>query len=202
MTPLPESLLESVASAAVREGLADAVFTRLSTPIGRLLVVNGPDGLIRVAFQEEAEDLALAEVAAALGPRIIASDRELAAERDALSDYLEGGTAVLDLPHDLRLMAAPFRHKVLEELHRSVHRGETVTYGQLAARAGNPKASRAVGTACARNPIPIVVPCHRVLPGGGGIGNYGGGPERKRALLELEGVLPGRLPTSLTPRST
>ena len=77
---------------------------------------------------------------------------------------------------------------MLEELHRSVHRGETVTYGELAARAGNPKASRAVGTACARNPIPIVVPCHRVLPGSGGIGNYGGGPARKRALLELEGV--------------
>ncbi len=199
MTPLPESLLESVASAAVREGLADAVFTRLNTPIGRLLVVNGPDGLVRVAFEEEAEDRALAEVAAALGPRIVASDRELASERDALSAYLEGERPTLeDLPVDLRLMAPPFRHRVLEELHRSVHRGETVTYGQLAARAGNPKASRAVGTACARNPIPIVVPCHRVLPGGGGIGNYGGGPERKRVLLELEGVLS----TSLTPRST
>ena len=70
-----------------------------------------------------------------------------------------------------------------------MHRGETVTYGELAARAGNPKASRAVGTACARNPIPIVVPCHRVLPGSGGIGNYAGGPDRKRTLLELEGLL-------------
>jgi methylated-DNA-[protein]-cysteine S-methyltransferase len=195
MTPLPESLLESVAAAAVREGLADAVFTRLNSPIGKLLVVNGPDGLVRICFEEEAEDRALAEVAAALGPRIVASDRELAAERDALSDYLEGGAATLDLPVDLRLMAAPFRHQVLEELHRSVHRGETVTYGELAARAGNPKASRAVGTACARNPIPIVVPCHRVLPGSGGIGNYGGGPARKRVLLELEGALP----TSLRP---
>jgi methylated-DNA-[protein]-cysteine S-methyltransferase len=193
MTPLPDSLLESVAAAAVREGLADALFTRLHTPIGKLLVVQGPEGLVRIGFEEEAEDRALAEVAAALGPRILASDRELAGERDALSSYLEGGTATLDLPVDLRLMASPFRHAVLEELHRSVHRGETVTYGQLAARAGNPKASRAVGTACARNPIPIVVPFHRVLPGSGGIGNYGGGPERKRALLELEGALPGGL---------
>src|SRR4029079_4258836 len=109
---------------------------------------------------------------------------------DALSEYLEGGTAVLDLPHDLRLMAAPFRHNVLEETHRSGPRREAVTYGELAARAGNPKASRAVGTACARNPIPIVVPCHRVLPGTGALGNYGGGPERKRVLLELEGVFP------------
>jgi methylated-DNA-[protein]-cysteine S-methyltransferase len=74
-----------------------------------------------------------------------------------------------------------------------VRRGETVTYGELAARAGNPKAFRAVGTACARNPIPIVVPCHRVLPGGGGIGSYGGGPARKRALLELEGAIPPSL---------
>lgn len=194
MTPLPESLLESVAAAAVREGLADAVFTRLNTPIGKLLVVNGPAGLVRISFEEEAEDRALAEVAAALGPRIVASDRELASERDALSDYLEGGrTSLEDLPVDLRLMGAPFRHRVLEELHRSVHRGETVTYGELAARAGNPKASRAVGTACARNPIPIVVPCHRVLPGSGGIGNYGGGPARKRTLLELEGAMPTSL---------
>jgi methylated-DNA-[protein]-cysteine S-methyltransferase len=193
MSPLPESLLESVAAAAVREGLADAVFTRLRSPIGRLLVVQGPDGLVRIGFEEEPEDRALADVAAALGPRIVASDRELATERDALSNYLEGGTTALDLPVDLRLMAAPFRHAVLEELHRSVRRGETVTYGELAARAGNPKASRAVGTACARNPIPIVVPCHRVLPGGGGIGNYAGGPARKRALLELEGAMPPSL---------
>jgi methylated-DNA-[protein]-cysteine S-methyltransferase len=77
---------------------------------------------------------------------------------------------------------------VLERL-REVPRGETITYGALAARAGNPRAARAVGTACARNPVPIVVPCHRVLPGTGGIGNYGGGPDRKRALLTLEGVL-------------
>ncbi|WP_028058526.1 methylated-DNA--[protein]-cysteine S-methyltransferase [Candidatus Solirubrobacter pratensis] len=194
MTPLPESLLESVAAAAVREGLADAVFTRLKSPIGKLLVVNGPDGIVRVGFEEEAEDRALAEVAAALGPRIVASDRELASERDALSEYLEGGRTTLDdIAVDLRLMAAPFRHRVLEELHRSVHRGETVTYGELAARAGNPKASRAVGSACARNPVPIVVPCHRVLPGSGGIGNYGGGPARKRVLLELEGAIPRTL---------
>jgi len=192
MTPLPDSLLEAVAAAAVREGLADAVYTRLASPLGRLLVVEGREGIVRIAFAEEPEDRVLAEVAAALGPRIVASDRELAAERDALSDYLEGGSTVLELPHDLRLMAAPFRHKVLQELHRSVHRGETVTYGELAARAGNPKATRAVGTACARNPIPIVVPCHRVLhTGGKGIGNYTGGVHRKEALLRLEGVLLG-----------
>jgi methylated-DNA-[protein]-cysteine S-methyltransferase len=189
MTPLPDSLLESVAAAAVREGLADALFTRLDTPIGRLLVVNGPQGLVRIAFEGELEDRALAEVAAALGPNVIASDRELAAERDALSSYFEG-EGDLDLPVDLRLATAPFRRVVLERL-REVPRGQTVSYGQLAARAGNPKAARAVGTACARNPVPIVVPCHRVLPGTGRLGNYGGGPERKRALLELEGAFLG-----------
>jgi methylated-DNA-[protein]-cysteine S-methyltransferase len=186
MTPLPESLLESVAAAAVREGLADALFTRLDTPIGRLLVVNGPQGLVRIAFEGEPEDRTLAEVAAALGPNVIGSDRELAAERDALSAYFEGGTDP-DLPVDLRLATAPFRRVVLERL-QEVPRGQTVSYGELAARAGNPKAARAVGTACATNPIPIVVPCHRVLPGTGKLGNYGGGPERKRALLELEGA--------------
>jgi methylated-DNA-[protein]-cysteine S-methyltransferase len=190
--PLPAHLLESVAAAAVREGLADALFTRLPSPLGRLLVVQGPEGIVRVAFEGEAEDVVLAEVAAALGPNLVGTDRELAPERDALSAYLEGETAALDLPADLRLMTAPFRRTVLEHL-QEVPRGATVSYGELAARAGHPKAARAVGTACARNPVPIVVPCHRVLPGTGRLGNYGGGPERKRALLELEGALPQRL---------
>jgi methylated-DNA-[protein]-cysteine S-methyltransferase len=189
MTPLPESLLEAVASAAVREGLADAIFTRLSTPIGRLLVVQGERGVVRVAFEEEGEDGVLAEVAAGLGPRILASDRELAAIRDALDAYFAGEGDPQALPVDLSLVAAPFRHAVLETLHDSVPRGQVVTYGALAQRAGNPRAFRAAATACARNPIPILVPCHRVLPSTGGIGNYGGGPERKRALLELEGAL-------------
>jgi methylated-DNA-[protein]-cysteine S-methyltransferase len=189
MTPLPESLLESVAAAAVREGLADAIFTRLSTPIGRLLVVQGRHGVVRVGFEEEAEDRVLAEVAAGLGPRILASDRELAATRDTLDAYFAGEGDPQGVAVDLSLVAAPFRHAVLETLHDSVPRGEVVTYGALAQRAGNPRAHRAAATACARNPVPIFVPCHRVLPSGGGIGNYGGGAARKRALLVLEGAL-------------
>jgi methylated-DNA-[protein]-cysteine S-methyltransferase len=189
MTPLPDSLLEAVASAAVREGLADAVFTRLSTPIGRLLVVQGPRGVVRVAFEEEREDAVLSDVAGRLGPRVIGSDRELAATRDAMSAYFEGDDDTLGVPVDLGLVAAPFRRRVLETLHREVHRGDVVTYAGLAERSGNPKAFRAAATACARNPVPIVVPCHRVLPSGGGIGNYGGGVERKRRLLALEGSL-------------
>jgi methylated-DNA-[protein]-cysteine S-methyltransferase len=189
MTPLSETLLESVAAAAVREGLADAVFTRLRTPIGRLLVVQGPEGVVRVGFEEEPEDRVLAEVAARLGPRIVMSDHELALTRDTLDAYFAGEGDPGALPVDLTLVAAPFRHAVLETLHGSVPRGEVVTYGALASAAGNARAYRAAATACARNPIPILVPCHRVVPGSGGIGAYGGGPERKRALLQLEGAL-------------
>jgi methylated-DNA-[protein]-cysteine S-methyltransferase len=188
MTPLPDSLLESVAAAAVREGLADAIFTRLSTPLGRLLVVQGERGVVRVSFEEEPEDRVLSEVAARFGPRIVASDRELAVTRDTLDAYFAGEGDPHELPVDLSLVAAPFRHAVLETLHDSVARGQVVTYGALAERAGNARAYRAAATACARNPIPIIVPCHRVLPSSGGIGAYGGGPERKRALLTLEGA--------------
>jgi methylated-DNA-[protein]-cysteine S-methyltransferase len=190
MTPLPAHLLESVASAAVREGLADAVFTRLRSPIGRLLVVQGDRGVVRVGFEDEPDDRVLAEVAAQLGPRIVGSDRELAGTRDELDAYFAGEGDPHRLPVDLSLVAAPFRRVVLETLHDEISRGEVVTYGALADRAGNPRAYRAAATACARNPVPILVPCHRVLPSSGGIGQYGGGVARKRTLLELEGSLP------------
>ena len=190
MTPLPDHLLESVAAQAVREGLADALFTRLQTPIGRLVVVQGPQGIVRVGFEEEPEDALLAEVARALGPRILRTDRELAGARDALEAYFAGDVGAVALPYDLRLVRSPFRRTVLETLREEVPAGAAVTYGALAAAAGRPRAARAVGTACARNPVPLVVPCHRVLPGGGGIGNYGGGVERKQRLLALEGALP------------
>jgi methylated-DNA-[protein]-cysteine S-methyltransferase len=189
MSALSEQFLDRLASAAVQEDLADAVYTTLPTPIGPLVVVQGRQGVVRIAFEGEPLDLTLARVAAGVGPRIVHSDRELAGTRDALSAYLEGDDDRLELPVDLSLVGGPFRRSVLETLHREVHRGEVVTYGALARQAGNPRAVRAVGTACATNPVPIVVPCHRVLPSGGGIGNYGGGPARKRALLELEGAI-------------
>jgi methylated-DNA-[protein]-cysteine S-methyltransferase len=194
MTPLPDSLLESVAAQAVREGLADALFTTVSTPIGRLLVVSGERGIVRVGFEEQPEDEVLAEVAAGIGPRILRSRRELADVAESLQGYLEGERAGdLGLPYDLSLVRSPFRRQVLERLARDVHRGDVVRYGELAALVGHPKAARAAGTACATNPVPIVVPCHRVLPSGGGVGNYGGGAPRKVQLLELEGALPPRL---------
>ncbi len=185
---LPARLLDQLASAAVQEGLADAVYTKLDTPIGTLLVVQGAEGVVRVGFPEEPADHLLAQVAAGVGPRIVASDRELAATRDVLGAYFEGEDESLDLPVDLRLVRSDFRRSALTELRR-VGPGHVVTYGELAARVGHPKAARAIGTACATNPVPIIVPCHRVLPGSGGVGNYGGGPERKRALLAHEGAL-------------
>jgi methylated-DNA-[protein]-cysteine S-methyltransferase len=195
MTPLPDHLLESVAAEAVREGLADALFTVVPTPIGRLTVVSGDRGIVRVGFEEEPVDHILAYVASRMGPRVLRTDRELADVREKLQEYLEGARiSDLDLPYDLRLVSSPFRREVLETLERSVHRGETVRYGELAARIGHPKAARATGTACATNPIPIVVPCHRVLHTGGGLGGYTGGLERKRYLLHLEGVLNGNDP--------
>jgi methylated-DNA-[protein]-cysteine S-methyltransferase len=195
MTPLPQHLLESVAAEAVREGLADALYTTLATPIGKLTVVTAAGGaVVRVGFAEDREDVLLAGVAAGIGPRVLRTDRELAPVREALEAYFESESQTeLELPYDLRLMGSPFRRQVLEALATGTHRGETIRYGELAARVGNPKAARAVGTACATNPIPIVVPCHRVLPSTGGVGNYGGGVPRKIQLLELEGALPRRL---------
>ena len=185
---LPAHLLESIASAAVREGLADAVYTHLNTPIGTLLIVQGEEGVVRVGFPEEREDALLAQVAGRLGPRIVASDRELATTRDVFSAYFEGEDESLAVPVDLALVRSDFRRTALETLRSEVHAGDIVTYGALAARIGHPKAARAVGSACATNPVPIVVPCHRVVPGSGGVGSYGGGPARKRELLAHEGA--------------
>jgi methylated-DNA-[protein]-cysteine S-methyltransferase len=185
---LPTHLLDAIASAAVREGLADAVYTHLRTPVGTLLIVQGEQGVVRVGFPEEREDALLAQVVAGLGPRVVASDRELAATRDAVSAYFEGEDETLDLPVDMSLVRSDFRREALKTLRDEVHAGDVVTYGALAARIGHPKAARAVGSACATNPVPIIVPCHRVLPGSGGVGSYGGGPERKRQLLAHEGA--------------
>ena len=133
-------------------------------------------------------DHLLAQVAAGVG----AAHRRVRprARRDPrrARGLLEGEDESLDLPVDLRLVRSDFRRSALTELRR-VGPGHVVTYGKLAARVGHPKAARAIGTACATNPVPIIVPCHRVLPGSGGVGNYGGGPDRKRALLAQRGAL-------------
>ena len=188
MNPLPTSLLEDLATEAVREGLADALYTRVSTPIGDLTVVAGEHGVVRVGFHEDPEDVILGDVASGIGPRILRADRELRQTREAIDAFF-AGEGELDVPYDLRLVRSPFRRRVLETLADEVGRGHTIRYRELAERSGNPRAARAAGTACATNPIPVIVPCHRVLPSGGGVGNYGGGPPRKVQLLQIEGAI-------------
>jgi methylated-DNA-[protein]-cysteine S-methyltransferase len=193
MTPLSDDFLERLASAAVHEGLVDAVYTRVGSPIGDLVVVQGAEGVLLLTF-DAARQSALERVAQAVGPRVVHSDSELAGTRDALGEYFEGEDELLRLPVDLRLARGTFHRAALEALHDTVPHGETVTYTELARRAGNPRAIRAAGTACATNPIPLIVPCHRVLPSTGKVGNYGlGGPQTKTRLLELEGAFPKRL---------
>ena len=188
---LPDHLLEAVASAAVAEGLADALYTTVDTRIGPLLVVTGATGIVRVSFPESPPDRALADVAARIGPRVIGSDGQLREVRDRFAAYFDGDLDAIELPYDLVLAGTGFRREALEALARTTHAGDVVTYKELAARAGRPRAIRAAGTACATNPVPLVVPCHRVVPTGGGLGNYGGGVERKARLLELEGAILG-----------
>lgn len=182
------AFLARVAAAAVDEGSADVVYATVATPIGRLLVAQTPSGICRVAFAEEPEDAVLHELAARVSPRVVASAVTVAPALEALAAYLEGEAVSLDLPVDLSLVRSPFGLKVLGAL-REVPRGEVTTYGRLAGVIGHPRASRATGTALGRNPVPIVVPCHRVVPGSGGVGKYGGRAWRKQKLLELEGAL-------------
>jgi methylated-DNA-[protein]-cysteine S-methyltransferase len=186
-TPSP-AFLERFASAAVAEGLVDAVYSHVDTHLGRLVLVQSDTGICRIAFPEEDERRVLARVAESIGPRVVSSDAETAKARDLLEAYVEGAGTRLDLPVDLRLVHSAFQRDVLTAL-QEVGRGRVATYRDIATQIGRPKAVRATGTACGRNPVPILVPCHRVVPTTGGIGNYGGGVERKRALLELEGAI-------------
>lgn len=183
--PVPDAVTERLAAAAAQEGLVDVAWTTTDSPVGRLLVAATPLGLVRIAF--DADELVLDELAAHVSPRVLELPARLDAVRRQLDEYFAGRRHAFDLPID-RALSHGFRRTVLEALVE-VGYGETVHYGDLARRVGNPGASRAVGTAMATNPIPIVQPCHRVLPADGSLGNYGGGPARKRQLLTLEGAL-------------
>jgi methylated-DNA-[protein]-cysteine S-methyltransferase len=187
MTPT-DVWMERLATAAVERGLADVTYDRVDTSIGKLLIARSDEGVCRVSFAEEGVDEALDELAGIVGPGVVRSHAALGEVGGAVVKYLDGEPVSLDFPIDLSLTHSPFRRHVLEEL-RGVRRGEVVTYGDLAIRSGAPRAARAVGSACATNPVPIIVPCHRVVPAGGGVGSYGGGPKRKQFLLELEGAL-------------
>jgi methylated-DNA-[protein]-cysteine S-methyltransferase len=177
--------LAAALARADADGLVDVAYATTDSPVGRLLVATTPAGLVRVAFAREDDDAVLGDLARRVSPRVLESPTRLDEVRRELDEYFAGGRDHFELPLDWRLSGG-FRRTVLERLHADVGYGRTVSYLELATMVGNPKASRAVGTAMATNPIPIVVPCHRVLRTGGQLGGYGGGLPAKVTLLELE----------------
>lgn len=188
---ITEEFMERLADSAVNDGLADALFATAPSPIGELLVVVSDRGVCRIGFGDEDADAILDDVASQMGPRILHSEMHTRIVGEQLEAFFDG-QGEFDLPVDLALVRSGFQRKVLEAL-ADVPMGEVTTYGELADDIGHPRAARAVGTALGRNPVPIVVPCHRVLPTGGGVGGYGGSPWRKTFLLNLEGVEASRL---------
>lgn len=181
-------LRAELAARATREGLVDVAYGTLDSPLGELTVFVTPRGVVRVAFEDEPRDQLLDELAGGVSPRILASATATDAARRQLEAYLAGKRTAFDVPLDWTLVRG-FAIGVLHATAR-VPYGATATYRQVAAAAGSPNAYRAAGNALGSNPIPIIVPCHRVLHASGGLGGYAGGLERKRTLLRLEGVLP------------
>jgi methylated-DNA-[protein]-cysteine S-methyltransferase len=170
--------------AAEAEGLLDVAYTTVGSPVGTLLLAATPKGLLRVAYDIEDHDRVLDALSRQVSPRVLRAPRRLDAAARELEEYFGGRRRVFDLPLDLSLSRG-FRQLVQRHLPE-IGYGQTRTYRQVAELAGNPRAVRAVGTACATNPLPVVVPCHRVVRADGAIGGYVGGPDAKSALLRLE----------------
>ncbi|HEX3792076.1 MAG TPA: methylated-DNA--[protein]-cysteine S-methyltransferase [Pseudonocardiaceae bacterium] len=170
--------------AAQAEGLLDVAYRTIDSPVGSLLLAATEQGLVRVAFAREDHDQVLGRLAERISPRVLHAPARLDAVAREIDEYFDHRRDLFDLPLDFRL-ATGFRREVLAHLPE-IGYGHTASYAVVAAAAGSPKAVRAVGTACATNPLPIVVPCHRVVRSDGGIGQYLGGVDAKRALLTLE----------------
>lgn len=169
---------------AAAEGLLDVAYCTIDTPIGSLLLAATPDGLVRIALPNEDQERVLAELAVRISPRILNAPSRFDQAAREIGEYLSRSRRSFDLAIDLRL-ASGFRRSVLYHL-LEIGYGATASYAQVAAASGNPRAVRAVGSACATNPLPLVVPCHRVLRSDGSLGGYAGGLDLKRRLLELE----------------
>lgn len=165
-------------------GLLDVAYRTLDTPVGTLLLAATEQGLVRVAFDIEDHDLVLVSLAEKISPRILLSPGRLDTAARQLSEYFAGSRRVFDVPLDFRLSSG-FRRSVLAHLPDIAY-GRTESYAQVAAAAGSPRAVRAVGSACATNPIPVLVPCHRVVRSDGSFGGYRGGAAAKELLLTLE----------------
>lgn len=169
---------------AEHRGLLDIAYRVVDSPIGPLLLAATREGLVRVAFEGEGHDAVLGVLAERISSRILLAPSRLDAPARQLGEYFDGVRRQFDLALDLRL-ARGFRRRVLDHL-RAIPYGTTSSYTTVAAAAGSPAAVRAVGSACATNPVPVVVPCHRVVRSDGAIGQYLGGAGAKRALLALE----------------
>lgn len=173
-------------AAAERDGTLDVTYRTVDSPVGPLLLAATTSGLVRVAFVSDDESRVLEALAERVSPRILRGGTRLDGAAREIDEYFEGRRTSFDVALDFRL-ASGFRRAVLDQLGQ-IRFGSTASYGAVASAAGNPKAVRAVGTACATNPLPIVVPCHRVLRSDGTLGGYAGGIEAKRTLLKLEGA--------------
>jgi len=172
--------------AAARENLLDVAYDFVDSPVGTLFVAATERGLARIVYDAD-PDRELEQLARTFGLRVLRTPKPIDEARRELDEYFAGRRRDFDLRLDLELLA-DFNRRVLRELAR-VPYGEVVTYGELAVRAARPRAARAVGTVMNRNPLPIVLPCHRVIAANGKLVGYGGGLERKETLLRLEGAL-------------
>lgn len=191
-------LRASLAARASTEDLLDVAYRDLDTPVGRLLLAATDGGLVRVAFDGEGEDRVLQELSDRISPRVLHAPARLDAVARQLDEYFAGRRHTFDVPLDWQLSSG-FRRSVLTHLATGVDYGHTATYAALATLAGSPRAVRAVGTACATNPIPVVVPCHRVVRSDGTMGRYRGGSEAKRTLLDLETAAAGPVRVQAAP---
>ena len=184
------ALRASLAMRAAEAGLLDVAYGVLDSPLGPLTVMVTPRGLVRLSYGDELIEAQLDELAERVSPRILEMPGRTDVVRRQLDEYFEGGRHRFDLPIDWRLVRG-FAGEVLRATAR-IPFGRVSSYREIATDAGSPNAYRAAGNALGSNPIPIIVPCHRVLHAGGGLGGYTGGLDRKRFLLDLEGVLPPR----------
>lgn len=178
------TLRAALAERAEEVGLLDVAYREIDSPLGRLLLASTEVGVVRVAFALEGHDEVLEDLAARVSPRVLQAPRRVDDLARAVDDYLGGRERRIEVPVDLRLLTG-YRREVVEALP-GIGYGRTATYAEIAEGTGRPRAVRAVGSACANNPVPLVLPCHRVVRSDGGEGGYRGGPEAKRWLLQLE----------------
>ncbi len=176
-----------LADRAVAEGLVDVALATMDSPVGELLVAVTPRGLVAISFEDEGRERTVARLAREVSPRVMEAPAPTDEARRELEEYFRGGRRSFEVSLDRRLMG-PFAEKVLRATSR-VGFGQLATYGEIAARIDRPHAARAVGRALGSNPIPIVVPCHRIVGTGGALTGYAGGLARKEILLRLEGSL-------------